>query len=488
MGHYLARRLLLLPITLFCIILVNFVIVNLAPGDPVSVTEVSQEGNAIKREDASAFGSDERHLQFREHYGLTLPILFNTWPWITADEVWTTLELLADKESLPFEEYDALRIRFGDQARFIMPLLLAVIEDERAPDIIRRMATRFFVRGGTRQAILGPNLTEAERAYNKQTVKDNTFFGSVSASSTTLAHQTAQLRQWYNTHAAYYHFEPTGWDRIVIFFSETRFFRYFSRIITLDFGTLRYDSNKLVTKEVAKRFKYSLTLSVVPMLLTFIVSQFLGFLMAYTQDRWQDVSLRLLFLVLYAVPIFVVAPFLIEKVAVNGHFPFTDTPIPLSGFSSPEAQYEQLLSYQRLLDVIQHISLPMIAIIYGTLAVKSRLARTAVLEVWRQDYVRTAQAKGVGNGQLLFKHVGRNAAITIVTALASSLGVILGGSLVVETLFEIDGFGKFFYDAILNRDYNVIMFSTLAAAFLSLVGFLIADITYTILDPRVTLE
>jgi len=125
---------------------------------------------------------------------------------------------------------------------------------------------------------------------------------------------------------------------------------------------------------------------------------------------------------------------------------------------------------------------------YGTLAVQARISRTAVLEVLRQDYVRTAKAKGVAPWAILFKHVGRNASITIVTSIAGSLGVVLGGSLIVETLFEINGFGKFFYDAILNRDYNVIMFSALAGSFLTLLGYLVADIAYTLLDPRVTLE
>jgi peptide/nickel transport system permease protein len=125
---------------------------------------------------------------------------------------------------------------------------------------------------------------------------------------------------------------------------------------------------------------------------------------------------------------------------------------------------------------------------YGSLAVSSRLSRTAILEVQRQDFVRTARAKGVAPFTIMYKHVGRNAAITIVTSLAGSLGVLLGGSLIVETMFEINGFGKFFYDAILNRDYNVIMFSAIAGSFLTLIGYLVADLTYTLLDPRVTLE
>jgi peptide/nickel transport system permease protein len=222
-------------------------------------------------------------------------------------------------------------------------------------------------------------------------------------------------------------------------------------------------------------------------MITFVLSILFGFIMAYQQKRWPDYSLNILFLILYAIPIFVVAPFLIEK-ALNKTFPFTNIPIPTSGFTSPDAIYENETSMQRLFDVLRHICLPIIAILYGSLAAESRLARTAVLEVLRQDYVRTARAKGVSTPAVMYKHVGRNAAITIVTSIAGSLGIVLGGSLIVETLFQINGFGKFFYDGILNRDYNVIMFSALAGSFLSLVGFLVADIAYTLLDPRLTLE
>jgi len=195
-----------------------------------------------------------------------------------------------------------------------------------------------------------------------------------------------------------------------------------------------------------------------------------------------------IFLILYATPVFVVAPFLIEKVALNHTFPFTDIPIPFSGFESPASIYDYQTATGRLFDILRHIFLPVVTIMYGALAVQSRLSRTAVLEVYRQDYIRTARAKGVSAFAILWKHVGRNAGITIVTSIAGSLGIVLGGSLIVETIFGIDGFGRFFYEAIINRDYNVIMFSALAGSFLTLMGYLVADIAYTLLDPRVTLE
>jgi peptide/nickel transport system permease protein len=121
------------------------------------------------------------------------------------------------------------------------------------------------------------------------------------------------------------------------------------------------------------------------------------------------------------------------------------------------------------------------------MALQTRLSRAIFADVLSLDFVKTAKAKGAGPIALYGKHVGRNAAIPIITSVAGSLGVIIGGSVIIETIFEIHGFGKFFYDAILNRDYNVMMFSSLMGSFLALVGYLVADLCYMALDPRVEL-
>lgn len=496
MGSYLFRRLALLPVTMFCIILVNFVIINLSPGDPTQVTEVKAEG-AMKHENESqaAFGSDARYLAFREHYGLTLPVVLNLWPTLSREQVEKQLQKLIEVKnntsSLSSKKREKLRVKMGDQARYVMPHLLAIIEDPESSDAEKQMAMLFFVRGGTEQAILGPSLTKEEKAINRKTAKDNVFLRSLwlpSNDQESWDAIIARAKDWYEKNQFEKVFAPTGSEKVWIALFETRFSRYLSRVFTLDFGTLRSDSNKTVVGEVTKRFKYSLTLAVLPMLITFVLCQVFGFWMAVQQNGWQDIALNVCFLILYAVPVFVVAPFLIEKVAMGNHWPFSNTAIPLSGFTSPEEVYDQMSSWQRFWDVLQHIFLPLVAIMYGGLAAQSRLSRTAVLEVLRQDYVRTARAKGLSSFQVLSRHVGRNAGITIVTSIAASLGVILGGSLIVETLFEINGFGKFFYEAVINRDYNVIMFSAIAGSFLALVGYLLADIAYTLLDPRVTLS
>jgi len=495
---YTLRRLLLLPITLFFIVLVNFVIINLAPGDPTTYVEASADGATLQADRSLATAGDDRYLQFREFYGLTLPILWNTWPFLTLNDVKASLWMVAFKhrpaqeQEIPTKEYNQLRTHLGDQSRFIMPHLLTLLNDANALPKIRQTAGQFYARGAMRIGYLGSNLTEAEKQWNANVIRNDQFMRSVlwtkNASAAEIGEKIQKINAWHEKNKGYYELDPSFKEKLYSLFFQTRFIKYMSRVLHLDFGTLRNDSNKSVISEVTKRFKYSLTLSIIPMLMTLILCQIFGFIMAFYRSRWPDYSLNLIFLVLYAIPVFVAAPFLIEKVALHHCFPIINTPIPISGFTSPDRIFNQQSSYQRLFDILQHIAIPVLAIMYGSLAAQSRLSRTAFLEVLRQDYVRTAKAKGLDSFSIYFKHVGRNAAVTIVSSIASSLGLVLGGSLFVEILFDINGFGKFFYDGVINRDYNVIMFSTLAGSFLTLIGYLLADLAYMWLDPRITLD
>lgn len=495
MIYYLLRRLLLLPITLFAIILVNFVIINLAPGDPSTLAQLSTTGEATRTEGSQNIAKSEYYyLQFREHYGLTLPILWNVWPNISFTQLLEGIDQLVthryqDGEELTVQDYHDLRTLWGDRARFIMPLLLKVANDSKQSFAVRQTAANLFIRGGTHQGYVGPNLSAEEKQTNKKISEDNNFLSNQRVETPQdLSLKLANLQKWYDENVIVYNLLPNFWQKVKIFFIDTRFFQYLGKVLTLDFGTLRNDNNKTVIDEVVKRFKYSLTLSLIPLIITFVFCQLFGIMMAVYHNRLPDLVLNVCFLILYAIPIFVAAPFLIEKIALHHYVPFTNIPIPISGFTSPESIFNNMTSSQKLFDISIHIFLPIVAIIYGTLAIQSRLSRTAALEVLRQDYVRTARAKGLPQWVILLKHVGRNASITIVTSLAASLGVVLGGSLIVETLFGINGFGRFFYEAIVNRDYNVILFSAFAGSFLTLIGYLMADIAYTTLDPRVNLE
>lgn len=485
MLNYIIRRLLLLPLTLFAIILVNFVVLNLAPNDPVNATDISSTGEANRQE--KNFG-ENHYLQFREHYGLTLPILFNPWPSIKSEKLMQGLDELTS--DLKASELHALNTLWGDRARFIMPLLLQEALNPQNSFEKRKVAANLFIRGATKQGFLGSSLSQEQKESNRKISSDNIYLHmlTIGKTETQLDEKVSQLASWFEKNKKSYPYPLNFSEKVKTFFLETRFCRYMSKVLTLDFGTLRNDSNKRVIDEVFKRLKYSLTLAIIPMIITFTLCQVFGMYMAINQNKWQDIALNTFFLILFAIPIFVVAPFLIEKVAMGRHIPFTDIALPISGFHSQDSYYQGLTSAKRLFDISLHLFLPIIAVMYGTLAIQSRLSRTTILEVLRQDFVKMAKAKGLETKVILVKHVGRNAAITIVTALATSLGVVLSGSLIVETVFEINGFGRFFYEAIVNHDYNVMLFSVFAGSFLTIIGYLLADICYTVLDPRVSYD
>lgn len=497
MLWYIVHRLLLLPLTLLAIVFVNFVIINMAPGEPVYVAEVGVGGDASRRSSASMVGPEDRYLQFREFFGLTLPILYNDWPATSKRKIAQELEILRSKrdsgqlDEISAKTYSELSLRMSDRARFCLPQLLSIAKDGQAAFEIRKAAIHYFLRGATRFMHVGAKLTATERSENQQIAKNNLFLDSFRErppkNIEELTQQVEILSNWYREHPEGLIFAQDGPQYLRTAFFDTRLSKYLKRTLSLDFGVIRNDPNRTVIDEVVSRLKISLTLSVLPMIGTFVLCQIFGMLMAVYSGSLFDRGLNILFLILWATPVFVVAPFLIENVALHRNFPFTDIPFPIRGFSSQEAVYASLSSWERLLDIARHITLPLFTIFLGSMAVQTRLSRALFIECLGQDYVRTARAKGVGPMSLYWRHVGRNAAIPIITSVAGSLGLIIGGSVVIETIFEIHGFGKFFYDAIINRDYNIMMFSSLMGSFLALVGYLVADLSYMALDPRVKL-
>lgn len=496
MIAYILRRLFLIPITLFGILFFNFLLLNLAPGEPSSRTELSAEGAARREKAEGSSRFDDPYAQFREHYGLTLPLFWNLWPNLSYSYVQATLKDILERpptakdNPLPQSQYQALRRHLGDQASFVMPHLLHALADPEQPLNMRVLASRFFSKGGSRFAHVGARITKEERQDNRKIAADNQLLLSLTLSEhddgATIDRKVTELEKWYSQESVTRQWSPTWSEKINIFFTQTRFARYTKRLLTLDFGTLRNDASRSVVDEVLAKLPYSLALTVPPMLFTFFLSLFAGLLMATFRGKMLDWGTNFLFLFLYALPIFVVGPFLIEM-ALGSVFPGTNTPIPLGGFHSPEPFFSQMTSWQRCVDVMQHLCLPWVALLYGSVAVQARLTRTAVLDVMHHDYIRTAKAKGVPRANILFHHIGRSAAIPLVTSLAGSLSGLLAGSLIIETLFNIHGFGLFFYQATLQWDYNVLLFSTLASSLLALASYLIADLLYTFLDPRVQL-
>jgi peptide/nickel transport system permease protein len=136
---------------------------------------------------------------------------------------------------------------------------------------------------------------------------------------------------------------------------------------------------------------------------------------------------------------------------------------------------------------LQHLILPVITLTYGQLAIFARFSKSAVTEVIRQDFITTARAKGAGNAAVIWHHAFRNALIPMITLLGLTIPYLMSGSVIVEQIFQWDGVGLLYYNAILARDYPVVMALTVVTAVVTLLAGLLADILYGVADPRVRL-
>ncbi len=260
-----------------------------------------------------------------------------------------------------------------------------------------------------------------------------------------------------------------------------RYWIWLKQVVTFNFGC-SYKDHRPVTEKILERVPISLQLSFISIFLVYLFSVPIGVFSAVKQGSAWDQALTVMLFILYSLPNFWVAMMLIYLLGGGDFLQW----FPVFGLNSEGA--DALGFFGWLKDRIWHLVLPVTCLTYGGLAYISRQQRAGMLEVIRQDYVRTARAKGISERAVVFKHALRNAVIPIVTLLAALLPAMLGGSVIVESIFSIPGMGKLAFESILARDYPVIMGVLTISAMLTLIGILLADIAYTLVDPRISFE
>jgi len=236
-----------------------------------------------------------------------------------------------------------------------------------------------------------------------------------------------------------------------------------------------------VTTLIRERIGPTLLVSGTAFLLIWLLAVPLGLYASARSGTADERGASLLLYALYSFPTFVAALFLqiIFSVWLRG----TSWELPLFGMTDlpPDAPF-----FARLADVARHAILPVTCQAYVSLAYDSRFIKANMEEVLRQDYIRTARAKGAGPGRVLFRHAFRNTLIPMVTLLGLSLPSLIGGSIIIEQIFTWPGMGRLFFESIRERDYPTIMGLTLMFSVLTLLGQLLADMLYGLVDPRVT--
>ena len=252
-----------------------------------------------------------------------------------------------------------------------------------------------------------------------------------------------------------------------------QFFSWFSAILQLDFG-ISFASGSMVKDEILSRIPITLTINIISMFFIFIISLYLGIKSALNKNSFFDRFTGQLSLLSFSMPSFYLALILVLVFAVNFEI------LPIAGLHS--VADDGSLDYY--LDFAWHLILPISIMIFGGIGSLSLYIRSLTIEILKSDYIFFARARGLDDKKILRYFILPNLYPPIITMLGLSLPGIIGGSVILETIFSIDGMGLLFFQSALSHDYPVIMGILIIGAFLTLIGNMIADLVLLKLNPN----
>jgi peptide/nickel transport system permease protein len=499
MTTYIVKRILLMIPTLFIIVLVVFGVLQLAPGKPAQ-----GQAGSNGAESTQGMEARESYRIFKEQFNFDKPVFFNFRYGIQTAEVKDKLVTLADQE-LPVCPVDGTmpdncvqadeRPESGavidaqdtieDWGEYIVPELYEIADNADRLDV-RLLAIKQLAVNAQVDLIkeFSGETTPEEQALNRgayetnRTIQEWTLPRSVSAQQVD-ALLDQKWGPWLDDNSE--RFAYTLGEKAEITVSDTRFWKYGANLVNLDFGISHVDKQPILPK-VLDKMSVSIILGFLSIIIAYLISVPLGVWSAYKQHTKADQAVTVLLFMLYSLPSFFTAVLLMQWLTTGNPFEW----FPTGGFVGNNV--EAMTTWEYVQSVGYHMVLPVFCLTYGALASLSRYARTGLLDVIRADYIRTARAKGLSEPMVILKHAVRNGMIPILTLLGTLLPALIGGSVVLEFVFNIPGMGLYMLNSIFLKDYNAIMALTLFSAVLTLIGILLSDISYAIVDPRISFD
>jgi len=286
----------------------------------------------------------------------------------------------------------------------------------------------------------------------------NSFFASGELNPNITKESIQQLKEIYNLN------QPL----------HIQFISWVQNIIQLDFG-ISFSSGEQVKDEIISRLPITLTINLISMFLIFIISLYLGIKAALNQNSIFDKIIKQLSIMSFAMPSFYLALILIFIFSISLEV------LPLTGITSDDS----LRGFSYIQDVSKHLILPIFVIIFGGIGSLTLYIRSLTIEILKTDYIFWAKARGIENKKILRYYILPNLYPTVITLLGLSLPGIIGGSVILETIFSIDGMGLLFFQSALSHDYPVVMGILIIGAFLTLLGNMVADLVLLKLNPNV---
>jgi microcin C transport system permease protein len=444
---YFLRRLLLIPPTLIGITLLAFTVTRFVPGGAMDrmlqqAARGADQGGKTSSSKQSQSGLNEEQLEeLEEQYGLDKPVLVAYLQWLG----------LAPREvRISKGEYDAEG------------------EEKIGSEIDTATTAVVVLRGDGRAVLVKRDASAVRSALFQETGLP------VTAENWKVRYESEKIRQdRYQRRNGDKDKLPSYRSRAVIY--QT----YFSGLLQGDLGRSQI-YNEPVDRMILSRIPVAAYFGLLTAFITYAVCLPLGVLKALKHRTFIDTASSVLIFLGYSIPGFALGAILLVHLGARMNY------FPLFGLTSPD--FDQMNDWAKVKDIAHHTVLPLLCYVVGSFAMLTMLTKNSLMDNLAADYVRTAMAKGVSFPKAVFGHAFRNSMIPIATSLGSLVEIFIGGSMLIETVFDIQGFGLMQYHSVLERDVPVIMGTLTIAALLMLVGQVLSDFIVAMVDPRIKFE
>jgi len=469
MLKYIIKRIAIFIPTLFVISLVTFYLSVNVPGDPVEqmLNSNSEMGSA-----ANAQASEKAYIEKRKQLGLDLPIFYfslsnaampkNLYE-IPKKFQRQNLERLIDKYgnwteiSAYYQSLRKLELTLADTKKDSTNADALITIKDKVQDLYLNYKENVIEAAFTS---IAQNLSTSSTldAVNSdfQIVKNN-FEKGVKEKATPYKKYIPTVH-WYGT--------------------QNQYHQWITKFMLGDFG-ISYQDQRPVKKVIWEAVRWTVLLSIISIILTYIIAIPLGIQSAANKDSTGDKTVSTLLFMLYSLPVFWVATLLIMFLGGGDFLGW----FPAYGVGDvSDSDSFMSVAWTRF----YHLVLPMVCYTYGGLAFLYRQMRGAMINTLSQDYIRTARAKGLDEKTVLWKHAFKNSLLPIITLFANVFPLVISGAIIIESKFSIPGMGKTAIEAISARNYPMIYTIVMFSAILTMIGYLVADILYAVVDPRIS--
>lgn len=469
MFKYIVKRIFIFIPTLLVISLVTFMLSTNVPGDPV---EQMLNSNSEMGSSANALASEKAYIEKRKQLGLDLPVFYFSFSNAASPNNMHEIPKKFHRENL-----NRLVDKYGNWPE-IEAYYKSIRNFELAAGDTPRDSSNgdalIAIKDNIQKIYLNYDANVLDVAFKNIEKEINSFPSLAGLKVSYLAVKSSYYDGVIKKATPIKKYIPA----VHWYGKANQYHQWITKFMTGDFG-ISYQDGRPVKNVLWDAVRWTVILSILSIILTYLISIPLGIISAANKGSRQDQTISTFLFMLYSLPNFWVATLLILFFGGGDFLGW----FPAYGVGQID---DNMSIFQIIGTRVYHLVLPMICFTYGGLAFLYRQMRGAMITTLSQDYIRTARAKGLDEKNVLWKHGFKNSLLPIITLFASVFPLAISGSIVIEIIFSIPGMGKLAYEALVARNYPIVYTVVMFSAILTLVGYLVADILYAVVDPRIS--